>query len=56
MEIGNTIHNFEPVCEIQCVKAHEVADLGGAGQVKVSPDKIDVAITNGRLNFENLQA
>ena len=44
LEIGNTIHNFEPGGEIQFVKAHAVAELGGAGQVKVSPAKMDDAI------------
>ena len=28
LEIGNTIHNFEPGGEIQFVKAHAVAELG----------------------------
>ena len=45
LEIGNTIHNFEPCDEIQFVKVHAVAELGGAGQVKVSPAKMDYAIT-----------
>ena len=27
LEIGNTIHNFEPSDEIQFVKAHAVAEL-----------------------------
>ena len=44
LEIGNTIHNFEPGGEIQFVKAHAVAELGGGGQVKVSLAKIDEAI------------
>ena len=44
LEIGNTIHNFEPDGEIQCVKAHAVAELGGGGQVKVSLAKMDDAI------------
>ena len=44
LEIGNTIHNFEPGGEIQFVKAHAVAELGGAGQVKVSLAKMDDAI------------
>ena len=44
LEIGNTIHNFEPGGEIQFVKAHAVAGLGGGGQVKVSLAKIDDAI------------
>ena len=44
LEIGNTIHNFEPCDEIQFVKVHAVAELGGAGQVKVSPAKMDDAI------------
>ena len=44
LEIGNTIHNFEPDGEIQFVKAHAVAELGGGGQVKVSLAKIDNAI------------
>jgi len=44
LEIGNMIHNFEPGGEIQFVKAHAVAELGGGGQVKGSPAKIDNAI------------
>ena len=44
LDIGNTIHNFEPGGEIQFVKAHAVAELGGGGQVKGSPAKIDNAI------------
>ena len=44
LEIGNTIHNFQPGGEIQFVKAHAVAGLGGGGQVKVSLAKIDDAI------------
>jgi hypothetical protein len=44
LEIGNTIHNFEPGGEIQFVKAHAVAELDGGGQVKVSPAKMDDAI------------
>ena len=44
LEIGNTIHNFERGSEIQFVKVHAVAELGGAGQVKVSLAKIDEAI------------
>ena len=44
LEIGNTIHNFEPGGEIQLVKAHVVAELGGGGQVKVSLAKMDDAI------------
>jgi hypothetical protein len=43
--ISNTIHNFEPGGEIQFVKAHTVAELGGSGQVKVSMVKMDDAIT-----------
>ena len=42
--IGNTIHNFEPGGEIQFVKAHAVAELGGGGQVKVSLAKMNDAI------------
>ena len=44
LEIGNTIHNFGLGGEIQFVKAHAVAELGGGGQVKVSLAKIDNAI------------
>ena len=44
LEIGNMIHNFEPGGEIQFVKAHAVAELGGGGQVKVSLAKMDDAI------------
>ena len=44
LEIDNTIHNFEPGGEIQFVKVHAVAELGGAGQVKVSLAKMDDAI------------
>ena len=44
LEIDNTIHNFEPGGEIQFVKAHAVAELGGGGQVKVSLAKMDDAI------------
>jgi hypothetical protein len=47
LEIANTIHNFEPGGEIQFVKEHVVADLGGAGQVKVSLAKMDDAIAQG---------
>ena len=43
-EIGNTIHNFELGSEIQFVKGHAVAELGGGGQVKVSLAKMDDAI------------
>ena len=35
LEAGNTIHNLEPGGDIQFVKAHAVAELGGGGQVKV---------------------
>ena len=31
LQIGNTIQNFEPGGEIQFVKAHAVAELGGGG-------------------------
>jgi hypothetical protein len=44
MEIGNMIHNFEPGGEIQFVKAHAVAELAGAGHVKVSLAKMHDAI------------
>ena len=44
LEIGNSIHNFEPGGEIQFVKAHAVAELCGVGQVKVSPAKMDDVI------------
>ena len=44
LEIGNTIHNFEPGVEIQSIKVHAVADLGGGGQVKVSLPIMDDAI------------
>ena len=44
LEIGNTIHDSETGGEIQFVKAHAVAELGGAGQVKVSLAKMDDAI------------
>ena len=44
LEIGNTDHNFKPGGEIQFVKAHAVAELGGGGQVKVSLAKMDDAI------------
>jgi hypothetical protein len=44
LEIGNTIHNFELGSEIQFVKGHAVAELGGGGQVKVSLAKMDDAI------------
>jgi hypothetical protein len=44
LEIDNTIHNFEPDGEIQFVKAHAVAELGGAGQVKVLLAKMNNAI------------
>ena len=44
LEIGNTIYNFELGGEIQFVKAHAVAELFGAGQVKVSLAKMDDAI------------
>ena len=44
LEIGNTIHNFEPGGEIQFVKAHAVAELCGGGQGKVSLAKMDDAI------------
>lgn len=44
LEIGNTIHNFEPGGEIQFVKAYAVAELCGGGQVKVSLVKMDDAI------------
>jgi len=43
LEIGNTNHNFEPGGEIQFVKAHAVAELGGGGQVKISLAKMDDA-------------
>ena len=45
LEIGNSIHNFEPGGEIQFVKAHAVAELGGGGQVKVLLAKMEDAIT-----------
>jgi hypothetical protein len=44
LEIGNTIHNFEPGGEIQFFKANAVAELGGGGQMKVSRAKMDDAI------------
>ena len=44
LEIDNTIHNFEPGGEIQFVKVHAVAELGGGGQVKVSLAKMDDVI------------
>jgi len=44
LEIGNTIHNFEPGGEIQFVKAQAVAELGGVCQVKVLLAKMDGAI------------
>ena len=46
LEISNTIHNFEPGGEIQFVKAHAVAELGGRGQVKLSLSKMDDVITH----------
>ena len=44
LEIGNTIHNFEPGGEIQFVKAHAVVELGGGSQAKVSLAKMDADI------------
>jgi hypothetical protein len=46
LEIGNTIHNFEPDSVIQFFKAHAVAELGGGGQVKVSLAKMDDAFAH----------
>ena len=42
--MGYTIRYFEPGIQIQFVKAHAVAELGGGGLVKVSLAKMDDAI------------